>query len=73
MCIIEGYSSSHAMSSRIHRSHRSLLALGALVLAVGACATNPVTGRRELSLISESQEIAMGLEAAKEAAGQMGV
>ena len=61
------------MSSGFHRSHRSLLALGALVLAVVACSTNPVTGRRELSLISESQEIAMGLEAAKEAAAQMGV
>jgi predicted Zn-dependent protease len=54
---------------------RSLLTLGALALAVGivACATNPVTGRREISLVSESQEIAMGLEAAKEAASQMGV
>jgi len=40
---------------------------------LGACATNPVTGRRELSLISESQEVAMGLEAAKQASAQMGV
>jgi predicted Zn-dependent protease len=61
------------MSSLIHRRYRSLIPLGALVLALGACATNPVTGRREISLISESQEIAMGLEAAKEAANQMGV
>lgn len=37
-------------------------ALG-LLLATGACATNPVTGRRELSLISESQEIQMGKQA----------
>jgi predicted Zn-dependent protease len=35
------------------------------------CARNPVTGRRELSLISESQEVAMGQEAAKEVAGSI--
>lgn len=45
----------------------------ALVLALAACATNPVTGRRELSLIGEQQEIAMGLEAAKSASAEMGV
>ena len=28
-----------------------------------ACATNPVTGKKELSLMSESQEIAMGRQA----------
>ena len=33
---------------------------------VGGCSTNPVTGRRELSLISTSQEISMGAEAAPE-------
>lgn len=32
----------------------------ALALLTLSCATNPVTGRRELSLVSESQEIAMG-------------
>lgn len=42
-------------------------------LALTACATNPVTGKRELSLVSESQEVQMGLQAAKEAAQQMGV
>lgn len=36
------------------------------LLAVTACATNPVTGRRELSLISESQEIQMGQQAAQQ-------
>ncbi len=36
-----------------------------LLAAVGmsGCATNPVTGRRELSLVSEAQEIQMGREA----------
>ncbi|MCC6243215.1 MAG: M48 family metalloprotease [Gemmatimonadaceae bacterium] len=39
---------------------------GALsVLSLAACATNPVTGRRELSLISQDQEIAMGREASR--------
>lgn len=47
-----------------------LLAATALVTA---CATNPVTGRREFSLISESQEIAMGREAAEEVRQSMGL
>ena len=38
---------------------------GALILSLAACATNPVTGQRELSLISESQEIQMGREASQ--------
>src|SRR5687768_17552162 len=37
----------------------------ALITVLATCATNPVTGRRELSLISESQEIQMGQEGAK--------
>jgi predicted Zn-dependent protease len=37
------------------------LAAGLLLLVI-ACATNPVTGKRELSLMSESQEIAIGKE-----------
>lgn len=45
----------------------------ALGLLLVACATNPVSGKRELSLVSESQEVQMGLQAAKEAATQMGV
>ena len=47
------------------RDIRALMPV-ALVIALATCATNPVTGRRELSLISESQEISMGQEAAKE-------
>ena len=38
----------------------------ALMSILATCATNPVTGKREISLISESQEISMGQEAAKE-------
>ena len=44
-----------------------------LAVAAASCATNPVTGRRELSLVGESQEISMGQEGAKAAAAQMGV
>ena len=36
------------------------LLLAALALTLAGCAANPVTGKRELSLISTGQEIAMG-------------
>jgi predicted Zn-dependent protease len=51
---------------------RRSLALTGLVLAVG-CALNPVTGRRELSLVSEAQEIAMGREGAAAVAASIGL
>ena len=41
-----------------------LVALLLMVLALGACAVNPVTGRTELMLVSEAQEIELGREAA---------
>ena len=50
---------------------RPLLVVAALALA--ACATNPVTGKRELALISAEQEIALGQDAAKSAADEMGL
>lgn len=34
--------------------------LAALSLAISACATNPVTGREELSLVSDREELAIG-------------
>jgi predicted Zn-dependent protease len=40
---------------------------------LASCATNPATGKRELSLIGEGQEVSMGQEGAKAAAAQMGV
>ena len=46
--------------------------LGTALFAEG-CATNPVTGRTELALISESQEIAMGQQAAAEVEASIGV
>ena len=42
------------------------------VLLVVACATNPVTGKRQLALISEAQEIEMGREADKEVVASFG-
>lgn len=44
----------------------------ALTAVLTTCATNPVTGKRELSLVSESQEIAMGQEAAKQTVDAIG-
>lgn len=55
------------------RRYAARVVRGSMIVLLGACATNPVTGRRELALISESQEVSMGLEAAKQAASQMGV
>jgi len=52
------------------RGARPLMSVMSLFV-LATCATNPVTGKRELSLISESQEIAMGQEAAKEVAGSI--
>ena len=42
------------------------------VLAAG-CATNPVTGRRQLALISEAQEIQLGQQTSREVAQQLGL
>jgi predicted Zn-dependent protease len=50
--------------------------LAAMVAAAGllaACATNPVSGKRELALISESDEIAMGRAAAEEVEQTIGL
>jgi predicted Zn-dependent protease len=48
-------------------------ALPLLLLVFVACATNPATGKRELSLVSEGQEIAMGREAHQQIIQQFGV
>jgi predicted Zn-dependent protease len=51
---------------------RVTMALAA-VAAVLACATNPATGKRQLMLVSEAQEIGMGREADKEAVATYGL
>jgi predicted Zn-dependent protease len=49
---------------------RSAAALTALLLA---CATNPVTGREEIVLMSPSREASVGKEAAAQVAAEMGL
>ena len=51
---------------------RVLLALAAAMLMT-ACATNPVTGKRELSFMSEEQEIAVGRELDVQVRREMGL
>jgi predicted Zn-dependent protease len=41
-------------------------------IALSACATNPATGQRQLALISESQEVEMGRQAAQEVQQTLG-
>lgn len=41
--------------------------------ALAACATNPATGKKELSLMSEAQEIQLGQQADPEVKREMGV
>jgi predicted Zn-dependent protease len=45
----------------------------AVALLFGSCATNPVTGRRQVSLVSTEQEIAMGKEADPQIVAQFGL
>ena len=49
---------------------RHILAIGALAFAA-SCATNPATGKSEISLVSESQEIEMGKQGAQETLSSM--
>ena len=48
--------------SRIHRLVPALLVVFAFQILLDSCAVNPVTGKKEVMLISESQELAMGAE-----------
>ena len=56
------------MTRRVAFSVPCLLLLG----VVANCARNPVTGKNELSLVSEGQEIQMGQQAAQEVGGSIG-
>ena len=49
------------------------LSLAVTLTACGGCSTNPVTGDRELSLVSEGQEIQMGEQYSKEVVASMGL
>jgi predicted Zn-dependent protease len=50
-----------------------MLVVTLLGAPLAGCATNPVTGRRELSLMSEAQEIALGRESDAQIKAEMGV
>lgn len=52
------------------KRHLSALMTASLLTA---CATNPVTGHREISLVSEAQEIQMGQQAKKEVEQSIGL
>jgi predicted Zn-dependent protease len=54
---------------------RALSTSAAALLAtyLGGCALNPATGRRELSLVGQDQEIQMGRDAAQDVATSIGV
>jgi predicted Zn-dependent protease len=45
----------------------------AAVMLTAACATNPVTGKRQMSLLSEAQELAIGQQQDAEVRREMGV
>jgi predicted Zn-dependent protease len=52
---------------------RSILLVAVVSLALAACATNPVTGKTELSLIPEAQEIELGRTEAKKTVDSIGL
>ena len=45
----------------------------ALTVIAGACATNPVTGKRQMTLLSEAEELAIGQQQDAEIRREMGV
>ena len=51
---------------------RALVLIGVAAIAI-ACAVNPVTGKRQVVLVSESQEIAMGREADPQIVAEYGL
>ena len=59
----------HPLSKTARSSFRWIV-ISALV---AACATNPVTGKRELSLVSEQQEIQIGQQGAQQVAQEIGL
>lgn len=63
-----------ARYTRCHLSAHVLAALIALLaLFASACATNPATGQREFSLMSEAQEIQLGQQMDPQVKQEMGV
>lgn len=50
-----------------------LICLSASILLTSSCAVNPVTGKKQIVLMSESQEIAMGADADPQIVAQYGL
>ena len=61
-----------ALQSNLTRVLTRAASTGLIVMAATACMINPATGKREFSLVSESQEIALGLQNDKVILQQMG-
>jgi predicted Zn-dependent protease len=53
--------------------HLARIALVASLIFLGSCARNPVTGKREISLMSTEQEIAIGKESHPSVVASMGL
>jgi predicted Zn-dependent protease len=62
-----------SMRSADSRVMRTRTALAIAVCLISACATNPVTGKRQFSLMSEAQEIQIGQQQDAEVRREMGV
>ena len=61
------------MTSRTMPACLRMLAAAAVAATAVACSVNPATGERQLTLISEAQEIQMGREADQEITAQLGL
>ena len=55
----------HKVNTMLRTKSNLLATLGLIIVGLiyQACAVNPVTGKREIMLVSEAQELAMGQEA----------
>ena len=56
-----------------HRARSRTFTAAASLALLAACATNPATGKRQIMLVGEAQEIAMGQEADQEVASSLGL
>ena len=58
--------------SRVRSASASFVTSLAAVIVLAACATNPATGKRQFSLMSEEQELAIGREQDLQVRKEMG-
>ena len=58
---------------RALRTTTRLAVRSTLALALAACATNPVTGKREIALVSQDQEVQMGQQGAQQVVQEIGL